>query len=110
MVLLAGVGGTLSLLPSSQLCRSLFVSLVLAVGPGFGAPLKLPHLSWRFKLRCSQIWFYGDDWGLGLSVESALWRSDSVVRAVALSDYWSGTGAVGREALWVGVNSFTRLL
>ncbi|KAF3566204.1 hypothetical protein DY000_02015311 [Brassica cretica] len=41
--------------------------------------------------------------------ESVLWRSDSLVRAVSLSGYLSGTGAVGREALWVGVDSFSRL-
>lgn len=43
-------------------------------------------------------------------VESVLWRSDSLVRAMALSGYLSGTGAVGRESLWVGVDSFSRLL
>ncbi|CAN7135304.1 unnamed protein product [Brassica rapa subsp. narinosa] len=29
---------------------------------------------------------------------------------MALSGYLSGTGAVGRESLWVGVDSFSRLL
>ncbi|KAG5399865.1 hypothetical protein IGI04_014472 [Brassica rapa subsp. trilocularis] len=42
--------------------------------------------------------------------ESVLWRSDSLVRVVALSGYLSGTGAVGRESLWVGVDSFSCLL
>lgn len=44
VVLLAGVGGLLPFFFFSLLRRSLFISLGLAVRPGLGAPLKLPHL------------------------------------------------------------------
>ncbi|KAL0661426.1 hypothetical protein Bca4012_098263 [Brassica carinata] len=47
---------------------------------------------------------------LGLAIGPGLSRSDSLVRVVALSGDLSGTGAVGREALWVSVDSFSRLL